>query len=156
MVEHAALRLRFRSMKETQNFNSIYSIEEFVRSCHAKVEDEVVFPALRDILEGQGKQQIIGDVLKRLEADHKLIDSIGDQVRLRTIEGDSQLLAKRILLYCSTVETHNTAEETQLFSYWKELENVKERTMNIIKSYGMNRYYEMTGISEELFKLYSG
>jgi hemerythrin superfamily protein len=156
MVEHASLRLRFRVMKEIQNYNSIYAIEEFVRSCHAKVEDDVVFPMLRLILESQGKQAVITNFLNRLGADHRLIDTIGEQIRLRTIEGKSDILEKRILLYCSTVETHNTSEETQIFSYWipdaaQEQDAVK-RALKIIREFGISRYYDIMGFSEELMK----
>lgn len=156
MVEHSSLRLRFRLMREDQNYNSIYTLEEFVRSCHAKVEDEIVFPALRNLLSLQDKQRVIADVLSRLEADHKLIDAIGEQVRQRTIQGDSQTLSKRISLYCTTVETHNTAEEVQLFSYWSpdftQEKEMAEKALKIIGLFGLNRYYEITGISDELLK----
>ena len=153
MVEHVSLRLRFRLMREQQNFDSICAIEEFVRTCHAKVEDELVFPILRDLLFSQGKQKIVEDVLRRLEADHKLIDTIGEQIKLRTIQGDSQTLTKRIALYCSTVESHNSAEEIQLFPFWSPAES-QERdaavgAVKIMNLFGMNRYYELTGISKE-------
>jgi hemerythrin superfamily protein len=143
-------------MKETQNFNSIYGVEEFVRSCHAKVEDDVVFPMLRNILAFQGKQQVIVNFLNRLEADHRLIDTIGEQIKVRTIEGKSEILEKRISLYCSTIETHNTAEETQIFSYWSpdaaQEQDANERAMKIIRDFGTSRYYDVTGFSEELMK----
>ena len=156
MVEHVSLRLRFKLMREQQNFDLIYALEEFVRSCHAKVEDEVVFPLLKGTLLSQGKEHIVTGVLSRLEADHKLIETIGEQIKLRTIQGDAQILSKRISLYCSTVETHNTAEETQIFHYWSP-DNVQEKdattdALKIIHLFGLNRYYEITGISDELLK----
>jgi len=157
MAEHISLRLRFRMMREDQNWNSIYQVEEFVRSCHAKVEDEIVFPILKKKMELVEKGQVVTNVLIRLEADHKLIDKIGEQIRLRTVEGDSELLGKRIALYCSTVETHNTAEETQIFSHWRnDFEGIdtRERVMKIMKEFGLSRYYEITGTSEELIRLF--
>ena len=145
-------------MKESETFNSIYEIEEFVRNCHAKVEDEVVFPALRTVLKLENKEDTITEVLNRLEADHKLIDKIGEQIRVRTVEGDAEILSKRISLYFSTVETHNTVEERQLFPYWinsAEQERVlRQRAMKIIGDFGLNRYYEITGFSEELLKMF--
>lgn len=159
MVEHASLRLRFRVMREDQNFDSIYALEEFIRSCHAKVEDEIVFPVLRDLLLSQGKQQIVQDVLRRLEADHRLIETIGDQIKLRTVQGDSETLTKRISLYCTTVETHNAAEETQIFPYWNpginQEKEVASNAIKIMNLFGMNRYFETTGISQELLKMFS-
>jgi hemerythrin superfamily protein len=157
MVEHVSLRLRFRLMRELQNFDSIYGIEEFVRSCHARVEDEIVFPALRELLVAERRQEQVKNVLSRLEADHRMIDTIGDQIKLRTIQGDAPTLSKRISLYCTTVETHNTTEEVQLFPQWKasmeQEEEFRVKALEIIRQFGLNRYYELTGISEQLLRL---
>ncbi|MHB2037282.1 MAG: hemerythrin domain-containing protein [Nitrososphaerales archaeon] len=145
MVEHAALRVHFRLAREV-NSDSIYEIEEFVRNCHAKVEDEVIFPKLRE--SGNAKQE---QVLSRLEADHKLIDTIGDQIKLRTAQGDVERLRKRILLYMSTVESHNSSEESLIFQYWKAGEqDATSKARKIIEEFGLNRYFAITGISEKL------
>jgi hemerythrin superfamily protein len=146
-------------MKESETFNSIYGIEEFVRNCHAKVEDEVVFPTLRRALMSENMEETIAAVLNRLEADHKLIDKIGEQIRVRTVEGDRDILAKRISLYCSTVETHNTVEERQIFPYWGynsagQEQTLRRSAMNIVRDFGLNRYYEVTGFSEELLNMF--
>jgi hemerythrin superfamily protein len=156
MVEHVSLRLRFKLMRELQNFDTIYGIEEFVRSSHARVEDEIVFPALRELLLSEGKQELVKNVLSRLEADHRMIDTIGDQIKLRTIQGDAPTLSKRISLYCNTVETHNTTEEVQLFPHWN-VKTVEERELSakaleINRQFGLNRYYELTGISEQFLR----
>jgi len=144
-------------MKENQDSNSIYSIEEFVRSCHARVEDEIVFPILKTRLDLLGKEQVVKNVLERLEADHRLIDKIGEQIRLRTVEGNLELLSKRISLYCSTVETHNTTEEVEIFPYWDlEESDTREKVMKIIRQFGLSRYYDITGSSEELIKKFEG
>lgn len=144
-------------MIETQAANSIFEVDEFVRNCHAKVEDEIVFPILKSRLNFMDKEQVVLNVLSRLEADHKLIDRIGGEIKLRTVEGNSQLLSKRISLYCSTVKTHNFAEETQIFPYWQndfETPDTRERVMKIIRQFGMSRYYEITGSSQELIKMF--
>ena len=156
MVEHVSLRLRFTLMREHQNFDSIYGIEEFVRSCHARVEDEIVFPVIRELLVSEGKQELVKSILSRLEADHKMIDTIGDQIKLRTIQGDTPTLSKRISLYCTTVETHNTTEELQLFPHWntntEQDRKLPIKALEIIRQFGLNRYYELTGISEQLLR----
>ena len=148
MAEHAALRVHFRLARDV-NSDSIYEVEEFVRNCHAKVEDEVIFPKLRESGNAQLEQ-----VLSRLEADHKLIDAIGDQIKLRTAQGDIETLRKRILLYMNTVESHNASEESLIFQYWKagesEERDTKSKARKIIEEFGLNRYFAITGISEKL------
>ena len=156
MMEHSSLRLRFRMMRETKDYDSIYEIEEFVRSCHAKIEDEIVFPKLRVVLSSEGFAEVTR-ALSRLEADHKLIDAIGEQIKLRTSSGELETLRKRISLYCTTVETHNTAEETLVFRHWKKLDSAGARESSssarkIVEDFGSARYFQIIGISQELFE----
>ncbi|MDA4131413.1 MAG: hemerythrin domain-containing protein [Thaumarchaeota archaeon] len=157
MTEHATLRLHFQYARKTANWDSIYEVEDFVRNCHAKIEDEVVFPLLeKELLRSSNQENV--KVLSRLEADHKLIDAIGDQIKLRTTQGDTDSLRKRILLYANTVESHNSSEESLIFQFWKTLESslVDQRQdtvtqmRKIIQKYGLNRYFQITGISERL------
>ena len=115
MIEHAALRLHFRFARET-NSDTIYEVEEFVRNCHAKIEDDIVFPNVKVSLDSPSNAKLV-QVILRLEADHKLIDTIANQIRLRTAQGDVETLRKRILLYMNTVESHNSSEESLIFQY---------------------------------------
>jgi hemerythrin superfamily protein len=152
MVEHAVLRLRFHFARET-NFDAIYGLGEFVRACHARIEDELVFPKLKDLLSQDPKEEVIED-LSRLEADHKLIDKIEDQIKLKTIEGDTETLRKRIMLYMNTVESHNSGEESLIFQHWKvsdaEEQEVESRAWKIIQDFRVDSYLAITGFSEKL------
>lgn len=153
MVEHASLRLHFHFARKTSSWDAIYDVEEFVRKSHAKVEDEVVFPRLRAMAKGGDVQKAIS----RLEADHKLIDKIGEQIRERTVSGnDPDTLRKRILLYATTVESHNASEESLIFPYWEqeydeENKTTADLTRTIVGNFGLNRYFQITGISDKLF-----
>ena len=156
MGEHASLRLHFQFARRTANWDSIYEVEEFVRSCHAKVEDEVVFPKLQESLKDPDRENHI-KIISRLEADHRLIDTIGEQIRLRTTQGgDEETLRKRILLYATTVESHNASEESLIFPYWNmsgsDPNEVIIPAKKIIREYGLNRYFQLTGISEKLLE----
>ena len=153
MAEHASLRLHFQYGRKTGNWDSIYEVESFVRNCHARIEDELVFPKLGKFLETQNSETL--KVLSRLEADHKMIDTIGDQIKLRTTQGDTETLRKRILLYANIVESHNSSEESLIFQYWKNLskdqqEDTIPNMRKIIEEYGLNRYFQITGISGKL------
>jgi hemerythrin superfamily protein len=157
MVEHVSLRLHFQFARKTANWDSIYDVEEFVRDCHAKIEDEVVFPKLQKSLKDPDRENHLKN-LSRLEADHRLIGTIGEQIRLRTTQGtDLETLRKRILLYATTVESHNASEESLIFPYWNEsgddLNEVIPSAMRIVREYGLNRYFQITGISERLLEL---
>ena len=125
-----------------------------MRRCHARVEDEVVFPHLKEILTIPNREDFV-KTISRLKADHKLIDTIGEQIRLRTDEGnDPETLRKRTLLYATTVESHNASEESLIFPHWKldgEAKKTVDQTRDIVREFGLNRYYQITGISEKLF-----
>jgi|SRR5579862_1105156 len=153
MVEHASLRLHFQFARRAGDWDLIYDVEEFVRGCHARVEDVVVFPHLEEILTVPDRDNFL-KTISRLEADHKLIDTIGEQIRLRTAQGsDPETLRKRILLYATTVESHNSSEESLIFQFWESGNDDKwitEKTLEIIREFGLNRYFQVTGISERL------
>jgi hemerythrin superfamily protein len=155
MVEHASLRLQFRFARET-NSNAIYGIEEFVRTCHARIEDELVFPKLKESISQPLQEKIRRDI-SRLEADHRLIDKIGDQIKVRTLQGDAETLRKRIMLYMNAVESHNSAEESLIFQYWNvsaaDEQEIKSKAWEIIRVFGLTRYFAITGFSEELAKM---
>jgi hemerythrin superfamily protein len=156
MVEHASLRLQFRFAREG-NSNSIYELEEFVRKCHARIEDEIVFPKLRESLSSL-QDKVVTSNLSRLEADHRLIDKIGDQIKLKTVEGDIETLRKRVSLYVSTVESHNAGEEMLIFPYWKvsdeeEEREAKSKAWKIIREFGLDRYFAVTGFSDKLVEM---
>ena len=153
MVDHAALRLHFSFIRRT-DYDSIYELEEFVRSCHARIEDEIVFPKIRKSLTTPDDTKLSQDI-SRLEADHKLIDMIGDQIKVRTTQGDIEMLKKRALLYMSTVESHNSSEESLIFQLWhqdnrEENREAAMRASKIIQEFGLNRYFRITGMSEKL------
>lgn len=147
MIEHAALRVHFHFASDKTD--SIYEIEDFVRNCHAKIEDEIVFPKFQDVPEA--KQN-----LSRLQADHRMIDTIGDQIKLRTTQGELEVLRKRISLYTNVVESHNASEESLVFPYWNVSESEEleaaSKAKQIIESFGLNRYLSVTGISSKLLE----
>jgi hemerythrin superfamily protein len=156
MVEHASLRLHFQFARKNNDWAAIYEIEEFVRNCHAKIEDEEVFPTLRNMLKEEPDVESVVQTISRLEADHRLIDTIGEQIRQRTAQaGDPDTLRKRISLYATTVESHNSSEETLIFPYWRSDDEETNRisldhSLKIIREFGLGRYFHVTGISERL------
>lgn len=155
MVEHATLRVQLRSVRE-RNSDSIFEVEDFVRNCHARIEDEIIFPKLKEQY-AQKDEQLV-KVLSRLEADHRLIEMIGEQIKVRTAEGDLETMRKRTMLYADTLESHNSSEETLAFPFWTLNEyhddsDLMQKAKKIIEEFGRDRYFKITGISEKLFEL---
>ena len=111
-----------------------------------------MFPELR---KSPGAKDI-ERTISRLEADHKLIDTIGDQIKERTVQGDLEMLKKRVHLYASTVISHNASEESLIFEFWNANETIESqvvsRARKIIDTFGVGRYFSVTGISEKLLE----
>src|SRR5487761_1463553 len=155
MIEHVSLRLHLRFVRE-KSTDSIYEVEDFVRNCHAKVEDEIVFPKLKQILSLKDEQHV--KILSRIEADHRLIETIGEQIKLSTTQAETETLRKKVMLYANTLESHNSSEEELVFPLWqsdgpKDENEVMSRTKKIIEGFGRDKYFRITGISGKLFDL---
>lgn len=76
-----------------------------------------MFPELGKSPKAKGFEKTI----LSLEADRKLIDEIGGQVRRRACR-DMETLKKRLHLYVSAVVSHNANEESLTFGYWSTTE----------------------------------
>jgi hemerythrin superfamily protein len=158
MVEHAAIRLRLYSIREKNNADSIYELDDFVRNCHAKIEDEIIFPKLRQILGVKGEELV--KTLSRLEADHRMIEKISEVLMSKTAEGDIETSRKRTMLYADVLESHNSSEETLVFPFWsindpKEESLIMHRARKVIEEFGRDRYFRITGFSERLYSALS-
>ncbi len=151
MLEHASLRLHFRLIKEGDS-DFIYELDDFIRNCHSRIEDEILFPDIRASLRGDDHPQ---KVLIRFEHDHELISELGEQVRVATVQEVDETLRKKIMLYVDTVETHNADEEHLIFPSWKRSnkEDLTKRIRKTIEVFGTDRYFRTTGISKELLDI---
>jgi hemerythrin superfamily protein len=152
LVEHAANRLHLRFIRDSEkNSEFIYELDEFVVKCHARIEDELVFPKLRKTLT-ETNQEAVEKTLGRIEADHQLIQKISQQIRSATEKGEQEILRKRIMLYCTTLETHNLAEENLIFPHWNSEDEMDAK--GIIDEFGRDRYFRITGIQKNCSNLF--
>jgi hemerythrin superfamily protein len=153
MVEHASLRLHFRFVRE-KSTEPIFEVQDFVRNCHARIEDEIIFPALNQMLE---KNEQLTKIISRLKADHKLIEMIGEEIKVSTAQDQTEALRKKIMLYADTVESHNSSEESLVFQFWQADKTRENESMlkakDIIEDFGRDRYFRVTGISGKLFDM---
>lgn len=150
MVEHASLRLHFRYFRE-MNSDLVFELEDFISKCHAKMEDEVVFPVLTQLMPNDSE---LAKKINQLTEDHKLLTGMGENMRVWAVEGPKELDAKRIGLYADTVMSHNSSEEYLVFPLWKmDTEHEAEagrKALAIIEEFGIDRYLKVTGISKPL------
>lgn len=124
-------------MDEFLNFHN------FIVNCHARIEDEVVFPTLkeyylRDFLEYAKLIEWVGN-------DHKLLEKLGDSIIQYGIRGEEENYRSRLELYFKILKDHNLREENQIFPNWfKDIsENIRgictSRSKKIIDRFFMEK-----------------
>lgn len=150
MAEHASLRVYFRHLRYL-NSDYIFELDDFVVNCHAKIEDEVVFPELRRVAGKDGGS--IEAITKRMEDEHKVLQMLGIGIRVAVAEGDKEIDRSKVMLYADTLESHNSSEETLLFPRWKEVREKETQSASkatqMIHDFGLGRYLKVTGFSQE-------
>lgn len=154
-VEHVALRIHFDYFYQGRP-EKMYEVADFVVNCHAKSEDEVVFVGLRRLLERTRNTEGLRTI-DRLAADHKMISTLYENLRNWTAKGELELVSKRSLMLAQITQSHNTNEELLVFPYWTGLEKQErqaalELVRNILRGYGLERYYRVTGISSSVLE----
>jgi hemerythrin superfamily protein len=154
MAEHASLRVYFRHLRYL-NSDFLFELDDFVVNCHAKIEDEVIFPEMRKAAGTENKN--IETITRRMEEEHKVIQMLGNSIRIAVAEGSKDIDRGKIMLYADTLESHNSSEETLLFPTWRldseqEAEAVS-KAVQIIRDFGLERYLRVTGLSQEFLSL---
>lgn len=150
MAEHAALRVYFRHLRYL-NSDFLFELDDFVVNCHAKIEDEVVFPEMRKLAGPEDRG--VETTTKRMEDEHRLLQMLGNGIRVAVAEGSKDVDRGKVMLYADTLESHNSSEETLLFPGWKASGEQEAQAVSgalrIIHDYGVERYLKVTGFSQE-------
>lgn len=150
MFEHAVIRVRSEHIEfEGPSFEDM---NRFVLKWHASIEDEVLFPILREHF--SSRSAIVSDI-DRISADHKLIQTLGENLEKWKKEGNEELFNERISLYVRLIREHNDKEEESIFHLWKEIsEATRKETMSraieAFKSGALEWYTGYTGISQRM------
>ncbi len=147
LFEHSVIRNLSRNPIEHW-YTRFSDFNDFVINCHARHEDEIVFPRLIDAYEDEDFRKTV----RRVSADHKLIATLGSNILNWLSRGDHELLRMRIPLYFKVLLEHNSSEEQLLFKRWKP--EMGSSFRRIILEFGVSKYMEITGASKEMIESY--
>jgi hemerythrin superfamily protein len=152
MAEHASLRVYFRHMRSL-NSDYLFEVDDFILGCHARIEDEVVFPALGN---AGGESKVVA-MTSKLEEEHRVLQMLSNRMRATVLE-KTTLDRDTVALYASTVESHNSAEETSVFKHWDEVDSETRakstsQVRKIVSEFGVARYLRVTCFSQEFLSL---
>jgi len=157
MVDHLSIRLLVRCGLCVREVGEFASFHDFVVGCHARIEDEVVFPVLREHFSGVDEGFV--KLVEWIGNDHRLLDTLAGNVIGYGRSGEREVYEDRLNLYFKLLMEHNLREEAQLFPRWfqdlpREVRvRATEEARKIIVEFGLKKYTEITGLSEEAFKL---
>jgi hemerythrin superfamily protein len=150
LFEHSVIRLKSKELSEIKNaVDGFIPLNDFVINCHAKHEDEIVFPIL---MKKEENDPEFVKYVKRISADHKLIATLGDNIERWINEKNFEMLERRIPLYFKTLLEHNLNEEKDIFVRWNP--EYAASFKHIIISFGTEKYRLITGASDEMISKY--
>ncbi|HEW93556.1 hypothetical protein DRN87_00185 [Candidatus Geothermarchaeota archaeon] len=140
--DHIAIRLFNRCFGTEMDLESFKSFHEFIVEVHAKIEDEILIPA---ILEAYRDQEDVKYLAKRISADHLLIAKLGESIIEYGEKGNLTLYKKRLDRYMKILIDHNRSEENLLFPLWKNVpDSVRldsnKKALEIINKYGYGKF----------------
>jgi hemerythrin superfamily protein len=119
------------------------------------MEDEIIFPEMRKGAGAESKN--VETTTERMEDEHKVLQMLGNSIRLAVAEGNKEIDRSKVMLYADTLESHNSSEETLLFPSWKtDSESERQsvyKARQIIHDFGLERYLKVTGFSQEFLSL---
>ena len=157
MVDHLSIRLLVRCGLCVREVGEFAAFHDFIVGCHARIEDEVVFPILKEHFRDVDDEFV--KLVEWIGNDHKLLDTLAGNVIGYGGSGGREIYEDRLNLYFKLLMEHNLREEKQIFPIWlKELPGevrvkATEQARKIIMEFGLRKYTEITGLSEEAFKL---
>lgn len=149
MLEHAIIRLKSANLHRQDS--SFEELNKFVVKWHANIEDEIYFSTLVEQLPDNSD---LASSIKRISADHKLIQTLGENLEKWKGEGKVELFKERLALYVKLLREHNDLEEKTVFPHWKVLPSeIRNKTLRkTLESFthGLLEWYcSYTGISSD-------
>ncbi|MEM0097155.1 MAG: hemerythrin domain-containing protein [Conexivisphaerales archaeon] len=151
LYEHSALRvLKFEWESGYQRIG-FKNINDFVINHHARVEDLYVFPKIKV---SNPDDADLAKNIDRISADHKLIETLGNNIVKWIDNNDTDMIERRIPVYWKILAEHNMSEEKTIFYRLRSDLGSVDGIIESIKSFGINEYIKITGISSLMLEIY--
>ncbi len=150
MVEHSGIRIIADNNILEKNSAELIDFNQFLLNIHVNIEENIVFPALKENNENAVK------LVDRLIADHKLLETLFNNLYKWKVS-ENPLFEVRLPLFYKTLTDHNSLEESDVFPLWKNIDSEEKKISmknahEIILSNNIENYIKETGISEKMMK----
>jgi len=151
LYEHSALRVLKVEWENGYQRLDFKRVNDFVVNHHAMIEDIYVFPQIKA---SNSSDVDLIKIIDRISADHKLIATLGNNIVKWINDNDIEMIKRRIPLYWKILYDHNLLEENKVFFRSKgKIDNV-DGIIKSIKSFGIDDYIKITGISSTMLEVY--
>ncbi|MGC8661311.1 MAG: hemerythrin domain-containing protein [Nitrososphaeria archaeon] len=151
LYEHSALRVLKSEWENGYQRIEFKKINDFVINHHARVEDLYVFPKIK--ASNPNDTDLVKNI-DRISADHKLIETLGNNI-VKWINGnDEDMLKRRIPVYWKILSEHNMSEEKTIFYRLNDSLESIDGILESITSFGIDEYIKITGISSPMLEMY--
>ncbi len=153
-LEHLAIRHIRKESAHWGAFDQMYEFHRFLKECHIEVEEKIFFPVLKESSWKDSKEFF--SQIDMIIADHKLINTLFQNLAKWNNDGNRQLYAERLPLYFKILEEHNDKEENLIFPRWAQvppdaIRNTVKEALNVEESFGIDRYLSTVGMTKSGF-----
>ncbi len=150
-VEHLAIKKYISNLTPENRYETFLGLKDFVFNVHAMTEDMVFFPRMLAYLR---MPEDLTENIKRISSDHKLLETLAQNLVKWKSQGREDLIDSRIELFFETLMEHNQKEETDVFSReevyeYPESYEVNSEAWEIVKRYGVAKYESYVGVSDD-------
>ncbi len=157
MLEHFAIKDAKWLIESPFNAQRFTSFHSYLKNCHIEVEEGICFPLLEQT--NFPDSVVFNERVERIKADHKLIDTLAQNILKWYDSGNTEVLRKRIPLFFRLLMDHNASEETDLFPRWDNIDRNLSRSavkdaLSVIESFGRAEYMEVLGINYSAFRYF--
>lgn len=154
IIDHLTSRRFGEMISDGVEIGDFTNFHSFLKDCHMEIEEKVLFPSLKR--GNWGDERWFFHKIDQLISDHRLIDTLGQNIIKWHKDGDMDIVREHIPLYFRILKDHNTSEESYIFSRWKllpseEVTATMKDTMKIIRNFGRKRYIGITELSDAAF-----
>lgn len=150
-AEHVAIKQHVKGIDSSNMYDQFLKLKDFLFKVHSMTEDLIFFPR---IVSYRRMPEDIIVMVRRLEADHKLLDKLATNIVDWHANGREKLVEDRLKLFFETLLEHNRLEESEIFSRSEVLEypeslEADTEIWDVVKKYGVSRYEDYVGVSDE-------
>lgn len=154
MIDHMAVRFLKETIEKNASVEELPLFHDYLKNCHIELEEKILFPMVKTV---DTEDKTFYAKVDQIKADHKLIETLYLNILKWKEGGNLDLVNERFPLFFRILIDHNLSEDEIVFPTWKSvsidlLKQSKIDAINVVESFGVKNYLNMTGLSEKAYR----